>query len=800
MQANERYCPKCGALNGKANAKPASDGSKKAMPVRTKPSATSVPERQPKQPVASATQRKPQPPVASATQRKPQPPVASATQSKPKPPVTSVTQGQPQPSATSVKPKTEKQKNEKSKNENQKNENQKNENQKNGKKKPSGCLKAFLIILAIGLVLGLAGIFLFGKFLPGGSIGNSDNQQIQAEYIEPEASTPLRKSLGGTYMPDEKDFRFDDHVSGYVDHVILVFFESGVSDKEVQRVASLVNGELIGCIDAIDCFELRVAESGREALDKVCEKLLREKSVVRACTDSVDQSASIQWNDPDLDEVLPNDPWGEWTWIPQGIRNFLFPLWSMIFPGGKNWHQELIGAPSAWAYTDYYSHVTVGVIDGGFDTEHPDLQITVVNPFANNQTLDDKKMAKEYNHGTHVAGIIGATRGNGKGINGILSGPYSLYGFCDNKMNVQSLNLKASVMLLSQKDCRVINRSIAKNWRKMEDSKGVEHYAINDKNQPFNPDTGKEYSKEVWFRVGVEVAKDVLVLLRAFGPEFLIVNAAGNDCIDAKYAGWVCSVTEDCAKLAIEEMSETKYTADDIMNAIIVVGAVAENTDYGAFERDLELANFSNYGDQVTICAPGDYIYSTVRNGYYSYPGTSMAAPIVAACAAQIWSVDLEQTPEQVKEKLVSTAVDSAMTVSSFDSKGRAYPVVNLKNAVESLLLEKGLITETRLDGDLGKLFKKHTSERYNIEMEEELQSIMQERLKNEFMNNDFVAAFSTLGEMWGIWFETVGDIVMFTIDRIVQIFCCDFWGKFMQIILGPIFPLFNFVMKHIGN
>ncbi|MCS7294670.1 MAG: S8 family serine peptidase, partial [Dehalococcoidia bacterium] len=41
-------------------------------------------------------------------------------------------------------------------------------------------------------------------------------------------------------------------------------------------------------------------------------------------------------------------------------------------------------------------------------------------------------------------------------------------------------------------------------------------------------------------------------------------------------------------------------------------------------------AGFSNWGPWVEIGAPGTAIYSTIRDGYASYQGTSMASPVVA--------------------------------------------------------------------------------------------------------------------------------------------------------------------------
>ena len=70
-------------------------------------------------------------------------------------------------------------------------------------------------------------------------------------------------------------------------------------------------------------------------------------------------------------------------------------------------------------------------------------------------------------------------------------------------------------------------------------------------------------------------------------------------------------------------------------------------------------AEFTNYGDWVTVAAPGVNIYSTFADDSYAYlSGTSMASPHVAGIAALIWSRFPNMTRDQVWAQLQYSADD----------------------------------------------------------------------------------------------------------------------------------------------
>jgi subtilisin family serine protease len=92
----------------------------------------------------------------------------------------------------------------------------------------------------------------------------------------------------------------------------------------------------------------------------------------------------------------------------------------------------------------------------------------------------------------------------------------------------------------------------------------------------------------------------------------------------------------------------------------------------GLYERIIKVAatdendckaDFSNFGNWVTLSAPGVGIYSSYHDHYdpvndyvASMDGTSMAAPLAASVAALIWSKNPALSADEVKNRLVSSA------------------------------------------------------------------------------------------------------------------------------------------------
>ena len=102
----------------------------------------------------------------------------------------------------------------------------------------------------------------------------------------------------------------------------------------------------------------------------------------------------------------------------------LTPAGASNDPGyAKQWNLEKIGAEAAWARTTG-AKIRVGIVDAGVDLEHEDLAGKVVASTSCLKSKGDPANCAgsgqdDIGHGTHVAGIIAATRDNGLGVAGV---------------------------------------------------------------------------------------------------------------------------------------------------------------------------------------------------------------------------------------------------------------------------------------------------------------------------------------------------------------------------------------------
>ncbi len=202
-------------------------------------------------------------------------------------------------------------------------------------------------------------------------------------------------------------------------------------------------------------------------------------------------------------------------------------------------------------------------------------------------------------HGTHVAGIIGARRGDGAAMQGIAP-------------NVEIMAVRA----VPDGDERDLD--VARAIR----------YAVDNGAQIVNMSFGKAYSPA---KASVDSAVSY-----AESKGVLLVHAAGND-------------------------GENNDETPSYPTPLISGGARARNwIEVGASSwKPLAAlpADFSNYGrEQVDLFAPGVDILSTVPGGGLKREsGTSMAAPVVSGVAALLMAYFPELTALQVRDILLES-------------------------------------------------------------------------------------------------------------------------------------------------
>lgn len=229
-------------------------------------------------------------------------------------------------------------------------------------------------------------------------------------------------------------------------------------------------------------------------------------------------------------------------------------------------------------------------------------------------------------HGTHVAGIIGAIRGNNKGGDGVAE-------------NVKIMSLRAVP------DGDEQDKDIALAIR----------YAVDNGASVINMSFGKAYSPHQ-----MEVYE---AFVYADEHGVLLVHAAGNDAKDVDYEpNYPTSMYE----FQIEPLAH-----------FLTIGASTKN-------KEAVAADFSNFGaTRVDVFAPGFEIYNSVpQSEYKNLQGTSMAAPMVTGAAAMLKSYFPNLTMVQIKDILLETAVKNEQLTSLCTTGG----YINLYEATKKCM------------------------------------------------------------------------------------------------------------------
>ena len=407
----------------------------------------------------------------------------------------------------------------------------------------------------------------------------------------------------------------DDDSNGYVDDIYGWNFLGGSGGKnigeetleETRIYARLLKrieaGEVLTKLEKGLFKKVKdLVTTNLEKYSKRYKEAIKDRANVSMLLDILKVKLGIQTIEVrrDLEDIESKDP------QIVKIRKELLGLWDKYwrgFPGIK----RVIDS------SGYYVNV-------GYNIEF-DERATIIgddpNDFSDKNYGNNDVIGPDASHGTHVAGIIAAKRGNDLGMDGIAD-------------NVKIMALRA----VPDGDER--DKDIALAVR----------YAVDNGAHIINMSFGKKFSP---YKSEVDKA-----FKYAASKGVLLVHAAGNS-----------SLNIDGGNISFPN----HYVKDG--SGVLIANKIPNWLEIGASTKNKALdliASFSNYGNEaVSFFSPGHRIYSTTPNNRYAaFSGTSMAAPVAAGVAALLMSEYKNLSASTVKtllEKSVSKPADLNVSV-----------------------------------------------------------------------------------------------------------------------------------------
>lgn len=276
----------------------------------------------------------------------------------------------------------------------------------------------------------------------------------------------------------------------------------------------------------------------------------------------------------------------------------------------RNWgldNKEMnshVNARKAWKITRGSKKIIVAVIDTGIDANHADLKDNIcrkpgTDEYGFDFVTNKKNPEDKHGHGTHVAGIIGATAHTSAGASGVAPNIciMAVRYYSDSASGAQNLaNTVKAINYAVDNGANIINYSGG----------------------------GAEFS-----------AAEMKAIQRAEAKGIIFVAAAGNEYQNTDLPG------------------NSYYPAAYGLSNIISVAATNIRN---------KLLPASNWGKKhVHVTAPGENIYSTLPKGRYGYmTGTSQATAFVSGQAALILSENPKLKPAEVREIIMNSVTKVA--------------------------------------------------------------------------------------------------------------------------------------------
>lgn len=281
------------------------------------------------------------------------------------------------------------------------------------------------------------------------------------------------------------------------------------------------------------------------------------------------------------------------------------------------WALTRIGAPAAWDVVTSSSGVIIAVVDTGIDLTHPDLAGQIwTNPGETpaNGLDDDGNGKVDDVHGWHFYQICSGgeclaledanvqdDHGHGTHVAGIAAAS------TDNGIGIAGVSWGATIMPIKVLD------STGEGWYD-DIIRGI-LYAVHNGARIINLSVGGDEP--------FEPLREALSYASQQGA--LTLAAAGNEGKDVLYPARY----PEALAIAATDTADAR-------------------------------ASFSNWGEAISVAAPGVGIASTWSwHSYRTMSGTSMATPHVAGVAALIWTLHPEYSPSQVARTIELSAHDA---------------------------------------------------------------------------------------------------------------------------------------------